>query len=263
MTVSNKPGRRLSWRMKSLLVLSVLLVTPLSPARGGENRESVPKPAGKATSNEKDEQAAKASSSEHRADVNAKAKKRESWLFALSFEGGKRIANPVELSETRARSLTLHGPHITDDALKRLTNHAGLQQLGLFDTCVIGPGLQHLANLDSLEKLVLAGPHVKGNGTVNLKHTQRLQQLQFVGDNVTDEWMRRIPPLKELYWLELHSTSVTPVGLQPIGEWTKLEKLYLNRNRSLDDQAVVYLKGFDRLRVLELRETQVTARGAG
>lgn len=381
--VSNKVGRRLSRKVRALLVLLTLLITPLSLARSGEDRESVPEQDGKAISNEEGQPSAKARSHEHRVDTNSKAKKRETWLLALSFEGGKRIANPAVLSETRARSLTLHGPHITDDALKRLTNHAGLQQLGLFDTCVIGPGLQHLANLDNLERLVLAGPHVtdawlaylpelkglrrivisqtnvtnagiqflekyaplrtldlryssiddetlqvlehlpnltalylgetnvgdrglanlryvpklsrlelkhtqvsdeglanlkhvpnlsyfslasphvKGNGTANLKHTQRLQQLQFVGDNVTDEWIRWVPPLKELCWLELHSTSVTSVGLQPVEEWAKLEKLYLNRNRSLDDQVVVHLKGLDRLKVLELRETHVTAEGAG
>ncbi len=383
MIVSNKIGQRLSWKVTVLLVLFALLITPLSLAQSGENRESVTKQDGEALANEEDQGSANAGSHEHRVDINSEKRKRETWLLALSFEGGKRIANPAVLSEIRARSLTLHGPQITDDALKGLTNHAGLQELGLFDTCVIGLGLQHLAKLNNLEKLVLAGPHVtdawlaylpelkglrrivisqtnvtnagirflekyaqlrtldlrysatddeglqvlehlpnlttlylgetnvgdrglanlrhvpklsrlelkhtqvsdeglanlkhvpnlfyfslasphvKGNGTANLKHTQRLQQLQFVGDNVTDEWMRRVPPLKELYWLELHSTSVTSIGLQPIGDWTKLEKVYLNRNRSLDDKVIVHLKGLDRLKVLELRETQVTEKGAG
>ena len=383
MIVSNKLGRRPSWKVRALLVLFVLLITPLSLAPCGENRESVAKQDGRAISTEEDQRSAKASSHEHRVDINSSEKKREAWLLGLFSMGGKRIADPAVLSEIRTGRLVVHGPKITDDALKRLTDHAGLQELGLFDTCVIGPGLQHLANLDNLERLVLAGPHVtdawlaylpelkglrrivisqtnvtnsgiqflekytqlrtldlrysstddeglqvlehlpnltalylgetnvgdrglanlrhvpkvsrlelkhtqvsdeglanlkhvpnlsyfslasphvKGNGTANLKHTQRLQQLQFVGDNVTDEWMRWVPPLKELYWLELHSTSVTSVGLQPIGEWAKLERLYLNRNRSIDDQVVVHLQGLDRLKVLELRETQVTAKGAG
>ena len=39
--------------------------------------------------------------------------------------------------------------------------------------------------------------------------------------------------------------------------------MYLNQNRSLDDKVVVHLKGLGRLKVLELRETQVTEEGAG
>ena len=160
MIVSNKVGRRLSWKVRAFLVLFVLLIMPLSLTRNGENCENATKQDGKAISTEEDQRSAKASSHEHRVDINSTEKEREAWLLGLFSMGGKRIADPAVLSEIRAGRLVVHGPQITDDALKRLSNHAGLQQLGLFDTCVIGPGLQHLANLDSLERLVLAGPHV-------------------------------------------------------------------------------------------------------
>lgn len=160
-------------------------------------------------------------------------------------------------------ALYLGHTNVGDTGLANFRYIPKLSRLELKHAQVSDEGLANLKHVPNLFYFSLASPHVKGSGTANLKHTQRLQQLRFVGDNVTDEWMRCVPPLKELYWLELHSTSVTSVGLRPVGEWAKLERLYLNRNRSMDDQLVVHLKGLDRLKVLELRKTQVTAKGAG
>lgn len=151
--------------------------------------------------------------------------------------------------------------HIGDDGLANLRFTPKLFRLYLTHTEVTDVGLEHLRHVPNLIDFSLASERVKGAGTANLKHTKHLKQLQFVGGNVSDAWLSSIPLLEELDWLELYGTGVTSSGLKPIGAWTKLEKLYLNSNSSIDDDVVTYLDGLKRLELIELQGTSVTSEG--
>ena len=152
--------------------------------------------------------------------------------LALLSIPGERILDPSVLSQSDADRLTLIGPLITDDELKRLADRTDLRSLRLFDTKVKGPGLRHLSSLNGLEQLVLAGPHV------------------------TDDWLESLPRLSGLRRMTISQTNVTTVGLQHLRRFPKLRTLDL-RYSDFGDEALAVLEHLPNLRALYLGHTHV------
>jgi hypothetical protein len=92
---------------------------------------------------------------------------------------------------------------------------------------------------------------------IHLRELVNVDRLDLSFSQVTDEGMRQITGLAELYWLKLEGTQVTDAGLQHLKGLPNLAALYLGSTQ-VTDTGLEHLKGLTKLRSLGLSDTQVT-----
>lgn len=168
-------------------------------------------------------------------------------------------------SKPRLKRLLLEDVSITDDGLKCLAGLDDLEWLGIYATLaktlhkpqITDAGLLHLGHLSKLRTLGLIGDPITDAGLEHLRLLPNLQRLQLNGTQVSGAGLRHLTKLK---WLSLNSTPITDEGLRNLQDMTELDSLYLD-GTAITDAGLDHLTHLQKLRVLKLHGTKVTAEG--
>jgi len=170
----------------------------------------------------------------------------------------------------RLRDLTvlrLERSNVTDDALRHIGRLSDLGELGLNDTLVSDRGIAYLGGLNELQELQLArhqrdyGPWITDDALRTIGGLTDLTRLDLTGLDVTDEGLKHLAPLKRLEVLYLSRTQVTNDGLAELAALKSLRYLDLVECR-IDDDGLAVLVEHPRLRTVNARRTQITAKAA-
>lgn len=180
-------------------------------------------------------------------------------LYAARFND--RIVDPRRLPElTDRRSLSLHGPNITDDVLEHLDHLTSLKELGLFGTRIEGFGLKHLRQLENLENIAFVGPHVTDEWLKQLPNLPNLKRLNLAGSRITDAGLRNMRKFESVEQLILTQTGIGDEGLQILEDMTQLKSLSLKQT-NVSDEGLRRLQHVPKLEYFSLGSPKV--RGPG
>jgi Leucine-rich repeat (LRR) protein len=160
-------------------------------------------------------------------------------LQVLNLSGNEQLTD-VGLQHLQGlkklQGIALDWAKITDAGLEHLKGHSELRWLSLFGTQITDAGLAHLQGLTELEHIRLGGsPQLTGTG---FKHLKALPKLHVLG----------------ICW------KVQPSIWRHIGQLDRIESLGLN-DSTVDDAALVQLRGMTKLKHLELHRTPITDAG--
>lgn len=205
------------------------------------------------------------------------------WLHLRTEADGKHLTRLTGLL-----SLTLHGVHVTDEALTGFQDakELKLESLILAETQITDVGLEHLKGLTTVQTLSLKGAKITDTGlaylrsmtklhTLDLSDTKitdaglaqlkglnQLQKLVLSGTKITDGGLEYLEGLRGLQELSLKSTQVTEEGLEHLKGLTGLRRLFLSSTQ-ISDKGLICLQNLNELEVLILDNTQVTDAGLG
>jgi Leucine-rich repeat (LRR) protein len=167
------------------------------------------------------------------------------------------------------RRLNLRGTKITDATLEFLSGVPSLEWLDIGWAQVTDTGLGHLATLTNLRHLAMGGNKLTDTSLQFLRQTPQIEFLDLGGTQRTDsglwslqlsdEGMQSIAAVAELRELRLEGTAVDGRGLGMFASLPKLERLSLQGCRKLRDDAATALAGFTQLRVLDLKDSSLSA----
>ena len=167
------------------------------------------------------------------------------------------------------RRLNLRGTKITDATLEFLSGVPSLEWLDIGWAQVTDTGLGHLAALTNLRHLAMGGNKLTDTSLQFLRQTPQIEYLDLGGTQRTDSglWslqlsddgMQSIAAVAELRELRLAGTAVTGRGLGLLASLARLERLNLQGCRKLRDDAATSLAGFKQLRVLDLKDSSLSA----
>lgn len=151
-------------------------------------------------------------------------------------------------------------PDADDSVLKDISRLAGLQELDLQDTQILGTGLKHLRKLKNLRWLRLSSTHVGDKELTSLVGLTSLEFLHLSGAPIGNAGMVHVSQIKTLKSLYIASTSVDDDGLEHIKNLASLRTLYLDRNY-ITDEGLKQLAGLTELEELSLQDTQISGAG--
>ncbi|HEV8072018.1 MAG TPA: protein kinase [Planctomycetaceae bacterium] len=157
--------------------------------------------------------------------------------------------------------LDLNGTAVTDSGLVHLEGLTELRSLHLRRTHVTDAGLKHLGTLTKLETLNLSGLPVTDNGLRNLRTLKDLRHLSLDRTAVTDAGLVHLEPLTKLESVNLGETQVTAAGLEHLQGLNNLGGLSLKGAREVGDFAIPKLLHLNRLQMIDLSDTHVSAQG--
>ncbi|MBA4063815.1 MAG: hypothetical protein C0501_08910 [Isosphaera sp.] len=156
-------------------------------------------------------------------------------IDAVTRLGGKAVVDPKLSADARVAA-TFDGP--TDATFFALRKLPQVGAVGVFDaTRLSDKGFAVLKELPHLRKLTVEKATLAPASVAAVGQCKELRHLAFVGCGVADA---ELAGLKDL---------------------TKLEHLALPDNPLVTDKGLTTVKGFDRLRVLNLNKTAVTDKG--
>jgi WD40 repeat protein len=159
-------------------------------------------------------------------------------------------------------SLEIAESEISDAGFGKLLAKEGLERLTVSNSLITGEGLFSLEDSGSLTNLTLSGCPVSDRGLEAI--VQRLPQLKILGlsqTEITDEGLRHLSQLEDLYQISLYKTKVTDAGLQHLGTLDRLAYLTLT-DTEVSDEGLRHLTGLERLRYVWAKSTKVTEQGA-
>jgi Leucine-rich repeat (LRR) protein len=187
-----------------------------------------------------------------------------SFAEQITDEGAATVKNWKHL-----RRLNLRGTKITDATLEFLSGAASLEWLDIGWAQITDTGLDHLASLTNLRALTMGGNKLTDNSLRFLRQLPQIEYLDLGGTQRTDSglWslqltetgMQAVASVTDLRELRLAGTAVTAKGLELLKPLVKLERLNLQGCRRLKDDAAAVLAGFKHLRVLDLKDSTLTA----
>jgi len=197
---------------------------------------------------------------------------------SMTDAGAERIAALAGLE-----NLTLKDARVGDGFLKHIGNLKNLRSLNLDWTGVTDVGVQQLAALPRLEVIAVRGTGVTEAGLAALKGLSQLRILSLSRLPITDTGLATIGELKNLQNLSLDQTRVGNAGLAHLGGLSQLATLDLSRTAvtedglaslqrlknlrilslqglpGLTDTAVPKILRLKALRIVDLRDTQISA----
>jgi serine/threonine protein kinase/Leucine-rich repeat (LRR) protein len=159
------------------------------------------------------------------------------------------------------QNLVLNWSPVADSGLVHLEGLTGLRALHLRGTQVTDAGLQHVRTLTKLETLNLSGLPVTDTGLSNLRTLTNLRHLALDRTAVTDAGLVDLEPLTKFESLDLAETQVTDAGLVHLQGLTGLGGIRLKGARHVGDFAIPKLLHLPRLRMIDLSDTRVSAKG--
>ena len=188
-----------------------------------------------------------------------------------------------ELAEIESlRALLLDFFPLTDQAMKNITQHPQLRELGLAGTQITDRTVPDLVSMPRLKKLRLANTQITGEGLKSLvadsqivdldisscqkfderylshlNQIRRLSRLNLYDCPITDQGVRYLERLSELKWLNLDKTMITDQALSSVAKLLQLEFLHLGSTR-ITSEGLPRLSGLKRLNQLVVTETPVT-----
>jgi Leucine-rich repeat (LRR) protein len=167
------------------------------------------------------------------------------------------------------RRLNLRGTKITDATLEFLSGVPSLEWLDIGWAQITDTGLGHLASLTNLRHLAMGGNKLTDTSLRFLRQLPQIEYLDLGGTQRTDSglWslqlteagMQAVASVTELHELRMAGTAVTSKGLELLKPLSRLERLNLQGCRRLKDDAAAVLAGFKHLRVLDLKDSSLTA----
>lgn len=159
-------------------------------------------------------------------------------------------------------SLEIAESEISDAGFGKLLAKEGLERLTVSSSLITGEDLFSLEDSVSVTNLTLSGCPVSDRGLEAI--ARRLPQLKILGlsqTEITDEGLRHLSHLEDLYQITLYKTKVTDAGLQHLGTLDRLAYLTLT-DTEVSDEGLRHLAGLERLRYVWARSTKVTEQGA-
>jgi Leucine-rich repeat (LRR) protein len=171
----------------------------------------------------------------------------------------------------RLKRLNLRGTKITDNTLGHLAGLPTLESLDIGFAQFTDSGLENLALLPNLKEVTIGGNKLTDAGLRFLRQLSGLTYLDLSGSQRTDSglWsvsitelgMDSVATLKELQELRLGGTAVSARWLEKLKGLQKLERLSLQDDRRLGDDAAPVLGSFTSLRWLDVKGTAMTEKG--
>ena len=180
------------------------------------------------------------------------------------------IEHLSRLKKLRVIWLSAFGVHekgfgVGDKAMKVLATLPRLEWIDLRLSKVGDVGLAELAKLKSLRYLGLAGTKITDAGLVHLKRLPHLRFLTLDGrgekSKITDEGLKIVGGLRELWRLDLNATKVTDKGLVHLRGLTRLKWLCIDDTK-VTEAGLKHLKPLTSLEHLRLY-INITDEGAG
>ena len=159
--------------------------------------------------------------------------------------------------------LALRGFVVEDDDLRRIGQLAGLHELDLDHTSIVGVGLRHLRPLAGLTRLVLNEQWAAAADAdiAPLADLTALEDLDLGSSYITDAGLVPLTRLTRLRRLRLSGSYVTDAGLVAFGRLPRLERLELADDPGITDIGLRVLARLPSLRSLDVGRTGVTAAG--
>jgi Leucine-rich repeat (LRR) protein len=167
------------------------------------------------------------------------------------------------------KRINLRGTKITDKTLEMLTTVPTLEALDVGFAEITDVGLDHLAVLPNLRELTIGGNKLTDLGMQILRQLSQLTYLDLSGAQrtdsglwsitLTDAGLESVSALAELRELRLNGTPVSGRGLGRLKGLDKLERLHLQGCKRIGSTAVPVLAAFARLRLLDVKDTGLTA----
>ena len=151
---------------------------------------------------------------------------------------------------TELRALHLRGTQVTDAGLKHLRPLIKLETLGEL------PDRHGLAQLKQADLMP-----VTDAGLTNLRTLTNLRHLTLDRTAVTDAGLVNLEPLTKFESLDLGETQVTDAGLVHLQGLTGLGGIRLKGAHHVGDFAIPKLLHLPRLRIIDLSDTRVSAKG--
>ncbi|MGA2254799.1 MAG: hypothetical protein ABSG53_09070 [Thermoguttaceae bacterium] len=235
--------RRFQFRIRSLLVLAVVVAVPcswLTMEMRDAKRERVA-----ATAIQE--------FAEYRT-VEWSEPSEPAWLRTLLGDDLFRHVERVTVFDTRS------GLRITNTGLEQLES---LKQLRSFQFCSIqftDAGLAHIKGLKQLHEVDIQGTQITDAGLEHLKGLTQLQMLLLTHTKVTSAGLAHIKRLSRMQILYLQETQITDVGLVNLKGLSQLQRLDL-ADTCVTDAGLDYLKGLSQLMWLRVSATRVTDEG--
>ena len=207
-------------------------------------------------------------------------------VLRLSGKGIATRLTPEDVSTLAGidslRALLLDFFPISDQAVKNITQHTQLRELGLAGTGITDSSVPALFKMPQLKKLRLANTKITGKGLAmsgpdsqivdldisscpnfderHLKHLEKsapLSKLNLYDCRVTNQGVRHLENLSDLKWLNLDKTLITDEALRSVGKLFQLEFLHIGSTQ-ITAGGLPQLTALKRLNRLIITETSVT-----
>jgi Leucine-rich repeat (LRR) protein len=174
------------------------------------------------------------------------------------------------------KRLNVRGTRISDGTLEIVSHIAGLEALDIAHTSVTDNGLDYLITLVNLKELSLGRGRLTNASLEILRMLPTLTHLDLSGarpappdmpgrttarQGIPEASLRAIAALKDLRVLKLGYSAIGAEGLKILGTLENLEKLGLEGCRRVNDDALVELAKWKRLKYLDVQDTEVTQAG--
>jgi Leucine-rich repeat (LRR) protein len=167
------------------------------------------------------------------------------------------------------KRLNLRGTKITDSTLEFLAAVPSLVWLDIGWAQITDTGLEHLSSLVNLRGLAMGGNKLTDTALQFLRTMPQIEHLDLAGTQRTDSglWslaitpagLRAVAAVTELRELSLAGTAVDGRGLEELKTLARLERLDLPGCKQLHDDAAGVLATFHQLRILDLKDSGMTA----
>jgi len=188
----------------------------------------------------------------------------------------------------RLRRLNIHGTKTSDTTLEHISGITTLESVNVGSIMLTDVGLERLTTLPNLKELTMGGNELGDAGLQALRQMPTLTYLDLSGRQGTDSnvWaismsdvgLEAVLTLKNLRELrfgctaigvgvegakfaEVSAMSVTPVWLDKMRSFTKLERLRLQGCDRLNDDSVKTLVAMPALQEVDLKGTAITEKG--
>ncbi|MBA4190096.1 MAG: hypothetical protein C0467_19090 [Planctomycetaceae bacterium] len=161
------------------------------------------------------------------------------------------------------RNLSLPQTASSDESLRQLATHSGLQTLRLIGggrKTVTDEGLKHLTGMAGLKELSLRMTRVTGTGLSSLAGLRCLTQLDLSDNPLTAEGFKNLAQLHTVEQIWLNGVLVNHESLADVAKLPNLTMLSL-RNTPLTDDWLVVLVEAKKLKDLDATASKVTASG--
>jgi Leucine-rich repeat (LRR) protein len=208
-------------------------------------------------------------------------------LEVLNLRGVRLTSQAFEhLAQlTALRSLDISFTEIEDDGVEQLSSLIKLESLAIGGNRLSGSGLSSLKLLPALQRLDVGGMQRVDSGRWGLALSEenlgrlaeltQLRALTLTGANLNDRRVdrpgnklaertelpdiSRLRPLRNLEFLDLSRTPVTPGALTALQDLPKLSELRLGLTSKIDDSAIDTLIALKPLRRVHLGGAKVSA----
>ncbi len=149
-----------------------------------------------------------------------------------------------------------------DKGLTYLSRFTNLRYVDLDRSEVSDRGLKSLKNLSRLEAIAAFGTSIDGSAFKEMGRMESVTDLRLPNTNPKLEELKNIPTtFPNLTNLNLSRTRINNTVMPAISRLSHLERLDISNNSYLTDEAIEHILKLKHLRMLELSDTCITARG--